>query len=80
MSASETVIFEGLDEAIVGFARRCGRAPVAVYSEERVLALLEGQGMDAEEAREFYEFNIVGAYVGEDTPVFLMKLEDADAE
>jgi hypothetical protein len=26
-------------------------------------------GMDSDEAREFIEYNIEGAYVGEDTPI-----------
>lgn len=80
MSTFEAVIFEGLDSALVGFARRCGLPSVAVYSEEKVLEILEGQGMSPEDAREFYEFNVVGAYVGEETPVFLTFAEVTDAE
>jgi len=37
--------------------------------------LMTRDGMSYEEAREFYEFNIVGAYVGPGTPVFV---EDED--
>ena len=29
------------------------------------------EGMDSEEAREYIEFNIEGAYMGEDTPVLV---------
>ena len=46
-----------------------------VYSVEKVLEILMTRdGMSYEDAREFYEFNIVGAYVGTGTPVFV---EDA---
>jgi len=43
-----------------------------VYSVKKVLEILMTRdGMSHEEAREFYEFNIVGAYVGPGTPVFV---------
>ena len=32
--------------------------------------------MDYEEAVEFFDFNVTGAYVGENTPVFLEDLEE----
>jgi hypothetical protein len=31
--------------------------------------------MDYAEALEFYDFNIAGAYVGEQTPIFMHKIE-----
>jgi hypothetical protein len=36
-----------------------------------VIEILMDQGMDHDEAIEYYEFNIVGAYVGEQTPLFV---------
>jgi hypothetical protein len=32
--------------------------------------------MDQEEASEYFEFNIAGAYVGERTPIFIAKIKD----
>ena len=37
--------------------------------------MVEEQGMTTEEAIEFYEYNIVGAYMGEATPIFLENYE-----
>eukprot|EP01050_Picozoa_sp_SAG11_P002842 SAG11_NODE_148_length_14747_cov_217.933517_19_plen_83_part_00 len=33
--------------------------------------LIMRDGMDREEAEEYFEYNVQGAYVGENTPVFL---------
>jgi hypothetical protein len=32
--------------------------------------------MTVEEAKEYYEFNILGGYLGTYTPIFLMDLDD----
>jgi len=65
------------DEAIVGIADRIGMSPVVVYDTTKLIDILcERDGMDREEATEFYEFNILGAYVGERTPMFISLLTD----
>jgi hypothetical protein len=40
--------------------------------------LVKRDGMSPEEAREFFEYNTVGSWVGEETPIFLerMSLEE----
>ncbi len=65
---------DSFDTAIVGLVRRIDRPPVVCYSVEKILEVLMEDGMDAEEAREYYEFNMLGAYVGEATPMFLEDL------
>jgi len=63
---------DGHDDAIMGIAVRCGTEPVVLYDSDLVIrGLIRTSEMTEDEAREFYEFNIVGAYVGEYTPVFL---------
>ena len=78
-------MFEGLlylsepefDEAIVGVADRIGMPTVVVYDSSKVIDILcERDGMDREQATEFYEFNILGAYVGERTPMHMTLLDD----
>lgn len=60
------------DEAIIGIAQRADSLIAVCYSEPKVLELLmEHDGMDADEAMEWYQFNILGAYVGESTPIFI---------
>jgi hypothetical protein len=66
---------DGLEEALIGTGRQFTQE-LMVYSVEKVLEILVTRdGMSYEDAREFYEFNIVGAYVGAGTPVFV---EDED--
>ena len=68
------LIIDGHDNAILGPAciwRGGGQVAVLVYDAEIIRANLMEGGMDSEEAREFMEFNIEGAYVGESTPVLV---------
>lgn len=70
---------DGHDDAIIGPAMIWGngeRISVLVYDAEAIrLTLMERDNMDADEAREYIEFNIEGAYMGPDTPI-LVWMED----
>ena len=60
---------DGLDAAIIGSEYHTQRI---VYSIERILVILmERDGMTMEEAQEFFDFNIGGAFVGEMTPLYV---------
>jgi hypothetical protein len=58
------------DEAILGLAERAGGMRAVAYDRGRVIDILERQ-MPREDAEEWFEFNIVQAWVGELTPVFI---------
>ena len=62
---------EYLDEAIVGVATRIGLEAVCYDTEKVIELLMKHDGMDYEEAIEYMDFNMKGAWVGETTPVFL---------
>jgi len=65
------------DQAIVGLADRIGMSTVVVYDTTKIIDILcERDGMDRETATEYYEFNILGAYVGEQTPMFISLIDD----
>lgn len=59
------------DEACVGIITLKGRKPLLCYSVEKLVDCLVNEGMEEEEVREFVEFNILGAWLGEGTPVFV---------
>jgi len=66
--------YDGYDEAIIGPAsiwRDSTTVTVLVYDAEKIREVLMRDGMDAEEAREFIEFNIEGGYLGIETPVLV---------
>ena len=68
---------DGLHDAIVGTADvwECGL--VFVYDVEKIIGIfMKRDGMSREEAEEFFEFNVQGAYVGKKTPIFLRPLTD----
>ena len=65
------MLANGLDEAFIGIATTFGEKIRAVYDINKVIDLLQRQGMTYEEAEEYFDYNIVGAYVGEQTPIFM---------
>jgi hypothetical protein len=59
---------DGLNDALVGVTTK----GVAVYDVDKILAILmERDGMTEEEALEYFDFNIEGAYMGEQTPHYV---------
>jgi hypothetical protein len=65
----EILIADGFDDALIGVGHRCGQPPIAVYDRDKCIILM--QSMALEEAEEFFEFNTVGAWVGDQTPIFV---------
>ena len=61
---------DGFDEAIIGVAERIGMEPVVAYDTNKIIEILSRE-MTEDEAVEFFEFNILGAYMGERTPIFI---------
>lgn len=78
----DILLCDGLEDAFLGVCHRFGQPPVAAYSVEKIIEVyMNRDGMTYEEAVEFYEFNVVGAWVGDRTPVFVsqMALNDLDS-
>ena len=80
LGAEDALIMDGFDDCILGILERFGiDEPIVVYDREKVIAkLMDNDGMTHEEALEFYYFNQVGAWVGEKTPAFLIKMSEAE--
>jgi hypothetical protein len=60
---------DGFDEAFLGIGQQFNRF-FAVYDRFKCIQILS-KDMTLEEAEEYFDFNVVGAYVGENTPVFV---------
>lgn len=62
----------GFEDALIGLVHRFGfENPVALYDQDKCIQILmERDGMDYDGALEFFEFNTLGAWVGEMTPAF----------
>jgi hypothetical protein len=74
----EALTADGLDGAIIGMCERSGTPSVVAYDRDKCIEILAKQfdysdpdldGHDA--AEEYFDFNVAGAYVGENTPVFI---------
>ena len=71
-----------LDKAILGTTltyQDGKRVPVFVYSGEEIISILmDRDGMTRDEALEFVDFNIEGAYTGNDTPLLVWPVIDEE--
>lgn len=67
---------DGLENAVIGWVEIAGLNIKAAISYAKAIQILMEQGMDNQEAAEFFEFNIVSAYVGENTPAYVFLFED----
>lgn len=74
MSERNILVYDELGPALLGYAVRCGKDPIAVYDFElAVKTLVDRDGSAEEDAREYLEFNYLGGWIGEGTPLFLMR-------
>ena len=65
------LIAEGFEKALIGFGYQFN-TPVAVYSKDKCLyVLIERDGMSSDEALEYFDFNVAGAWMGKSTPIFI---------
>ena len=70
MAAELPLLFlDGYDDAIIGISRQFNSTSV-LYDKDKIIEKL-CDDMSFEDALEYFEYNIVGAYVGEHTPTFL---------
>ena len=71
----ELMTADGLGDAIIGVGHRCGQPPVVVYEYKKVIEILMTRdGMSQEDAEEFFTFNIGGAWMGEQTPMWMSRI------
>ena len=70
--AEGAIILDGLDSAIIGITQEFGNGPRILYSKNKILEILqERDEMTHSEAEEFYDYNILGLYAGEQNPIYL---------
>jgi hypothetical protein len=73
----EALFADGFDDAIIGICRKAGESPVVAYSYDRCVEVLTNSSemflepLSYESALEWMEFNVVSAYMGKHTPVFI---------
>ena len=72
------LLADGFEECLIGVGSRCGQPDIAVYDQTKCIQVLMSQGMSHEEALEYFDFNVLGSWVGKETPIFVSesKLND----
>lgn len=74
-TGDEDLLFmDGFDDCIIGAVQRFGMGCVVCYDYDKVirrLMKLGGRKTTYEDAVEYFEFNQIGAWLGEKTPCFL---------
>ena len=66
---------EYFDKAIVGLVHGYGQEMAVLYDQERVLSAM-AKDMGREAAEEWFDFNTLGAYLGDATPRFVLRGPD----
>jgi len=85
----EAMIADGFDDAIIGICERFGNEPVVAYDRDKAIKILMEMVAEVHEdddedirdmAEEYFGYNVIGSYVGENTPVFvsLVPWDDID--
>jgi len=68
--AEGAIILDNFDDCIVGISEQFGEGNRIVYSKDMIIKKL-CEEMSEEEALEYYDYNILGGYFGEQNPIFL---------
>ena len=71
----ETLLADGFEDAFIGIAWQFNKALACYDRRKCVNILMDRDGMSEDEADEYFEFNVTGAYMGEYTPVFLVAVD-----
>lgn len=69
----DALLANGFENALIGVSMRFGQNPIALYCYDTCIEILmKRDGMTQDEAEEYFEFNVIGAGMGENTPAFAM--------
>ena len=75
--------WDGFDNAIVGVGERNNTDSMIVYDYDKIVkVLVTRDDMSYEEAEEYIDYNIVGAWIGDTTPIIVTKknIEEIEEE
>ena len=68
----QALLMDGFEHAIIGFSQRINEPLLAVYNHDLMIqTLMQRDGMTYDEADEYIEYNCIGAWVGEQTPIIV---------
>jgi hypothetical protein len=72
--------FDGFNGAILYIGRRFNDEVVVYDYDQCVEILVKRDGMSHDDAIEWMEYNVLGSYLGEQTPIFVSPSEELEDE
>ncbi len=69
----DAIIVEGFDDCIIGLCNTFA-GTMLLYSENKIITKLS-KGMTRNDAIEYYEYSILGKWMGQFAPVYMRDLE-----
>lgn len=74
------LLADGFEEAFLGVGAAYYNPPCAIYDYDQCIEILTDDDCDYEQAIEYFEFNVIGAYVGPQTPLFIRIFKKEESE
>ncbi len=85
----EVMLYDEYEDAFIGLGYQQYRGPIAIYDAKKSIEILtknfmedpdcEGEEAAEEMAQEWFDYNTIGAWYGDQTPIFIMiNNEDID--
>ena len=63
----------GFEEAILGYCAHNGNNLVVYSADSCVEIMMDREGFTYDQAVEWVEYNVIGSYAGNETPIFIWK-------
>jgi len=64
---------DGFDDAVIGIEPLSGKV---IYDIDKMITVLISEGLSNEEAIEYLDYNVLNAYVGEQTPIYIQTIDE----
>ena len=75
----EALVADGFEDALIGVGGQYSGPCLAIYDTQKCLQILqESDGMTREESQEYLSFNVLFAWCGEHTPIFITPITEID--
>jgi hypothetical protein len=71
--AEGAILLDGFEHCIVGITEEFGGNIRILYSTKKIIdSLVQDSEMTLDEAWDYYNYNVIGGYFGEQNPIFLI--------
>lgn len=78
---NEMLAANGFEDAVIGVGSRPNMGPILCYDYVKCVEILvRDQEMTQEDAEEWMDYNVVSAWMGEGTPMFIYPYDPEDYE